>query len=151
MQCDFVSDKRRPAHAVCSSVLDRPVDCLFFHLSARRSTCAAGLKRDSCLRSNSTVRRDSDREARAWSKEIFEVGDVMARYLLRACPRCNSYVGIVIREPGRNTSLQAVNGRCTQCSYRMAWIVIRGREDESRFSSRKPPLLSTLKPQQHRV
>jgi len=48
----------------------------------------------------------------------------MARYLVRACPRCNGYVGIVIREPGRNVPVQAVNGRCNQCSYRMAWIVI---------------------------
>jgi hypothetical protein len=46
----------------------------------------------------------------------------MARYLARACPRCNGYVGIVIREPGRNVPLQAVNGRCSGCSYRMAWL-----------------------------
>ncbi len=51
---------------------------------------------------------------------------MMARYLARACPRCNGYVGIILREPGRNTPLQAVNGRCLRCSYRMAWIVIRG-------------------------
>ena len=50
----------------------------------------------------------------------------MARYLARACPRCNGYVGIIIREQGRNTPLQAVNGHCLRCSYRMAWIVIRG-------------------------
>jgi hypothetical protein len=36
------------------------------------------------------------------------------------------YVGIVLREPGRNTPLQAVNGKCVRCSYRLAWIVIRG-------------------------
>ena len=52
----------------------------------------------------------------------------MARYLARACPRCNGYVGIVVREPGRNTPLQAVNGRCTRCSYRMASIVHPGQE-----------------------
>jgi hypothetical protein len=51
----------------------------------------------------------------------------MARHLARACPRCNGYVGIVIHEPGRNVPLQAVNGRCTSCSYRMAWIVISGK------------------------
>ena len=34
----------------------------------------------------------------------------MARYLARACPRCDGYVGIVIREPERNLTLQAVNG-----------------------------------------
>ena len=42
---------------------------------------------------------------------------LMARYLARACPRCNGYLGIVIREPGRNVPLQAVNGRCTRASF----------------------------------
>jgi hypothetical protein len=51
----------------------------------------------------------------------------MAKYLSRSCPRCNGYVGIVLREPGRNTALQAVNGHCLGCGYRLAWIVIRGR------------------------
>jgi hypothetical protein len=49
------------------------------------------------------------------------------KYLSRSCPRCNGYVGIVMREPARNTRLQAVNGKCLGCSYRLAWIVIRGR------------------------
>jgi len=51
----------------------------------------------------------------------------MARYLCRDCPRCDGYLGIVLREPGRNTPLQAVNGHCLQCGYRLAWIVIRGK------------------------
>jgi hypothetical protein len=61
----------------------------------------------------------------------------MPRYLAKACPRCDGYVGITIREPGRNVRLQAVNGRCTQCSYRMAWFMIRGRRAESRSSALK--------------
>ena len=50
----------------------------------------------------------------------------MAKYLARNCPRCNGYLGIVLREPGRNVPLQAVNGHCLGCGYRMSWIVIRG-------------------------
>jgi hypothetical protein len=49
----------------------------------------------------------------------------MARYLHRNCPRCHGYVAIVLPEPGRNSRLQAVNGKCLGCSYRLAWIVIR--------------------------
>ena len=63
----------------------------------------------------------------------------MARYLAKACPRCDGYVGIVIREPRSKMPLQAVNGRCTRCSYRMAWIVIRGKsglENKIRNASR---------------
>jgi len=51
----------------------------------------------------------------------------MAKYLYRSCPRCNGYLGIVMREPGRNMPLQAVNGHCLGCGYRLAWIVIRGK------------------------
>ena len=39
----------------------------------------------------------------------------MARNLTRSCPRCNGYLGIVLREPGRNVPLQAVNGHCLGC------------------------------------
>jgi len=50
----------------------------------------------------------------------------MARYLAHNCPRCNGYFGIILREPGRNTPLQAINGHCLKCGSRLAWIVIRG-------------------------
>jgi C4-type Zn-finger protein len=60
----------------------------------------------------------------------------MARYLARACPRCNGYVGITMREPGRNVPLQAVNGHCSRCQYRLAWIVIGGK-GSSRIITRK--------------
>ncbi len=61
----------------------------------------------------------------------------MAKYLSRNCPRCNGYVGIVLREPGRNTQLQAVNGHCLGCGYRLAWIVIRGKRDSPRGLERE--------------
>jgi hypothetical protein len=28
-----------------------------------------------------------------------------------------------MRDPGRNVPLQAVNGHCLDCGYRMSWIV----------------------------
>jgi hypothetical protein len=31
-----------------------------------------------------------------------------------------------MREPERDMPLQAVNGRCVRCAYRLAWIVVRG-------------------------
>jgi hypothetical protein len=42
--------------------------------------------------------------------------------LLPLLPHCGGYVGIVLREPGENTPLQAVNG-LLRCTYRIAWIV----------------------------
>ena len=48
----------------------------------------------------------------------------MATYLARPCPRCNGYLGIVLREPGRNTPLQAINGHRLACGYHLALIAI---------------------------
>jgi len=51
----------------------------------------------------------------------------MAKYLYRSCPRCeDGYVGIIVRELDENVPVQAVNGCCLGCSYRLAWIVVRG-------------------------
>ena len=57
----------------------------------------------------------------------------MARYLAIACPRCNGYVGIVIRDLARNVPVEAVNGRCTRCPDRMAWILIAGQACRAAF------------------
>jgi hypothetical protein len=61
----------------------------------------------------------------------------MAKYLYRSCPRCNGYVGIVMRQPERDMPLQAVNGRCVRCRYRFAWIVIRGGRSSGSVKARQ--------------
>src|SRR6266545_8171907 len=51
----------------------------------------------------------------------------MARYLCLSRPRCNGYVDIVLREPGRNTALQEVNGHV--CAVWLSvWVVGAGGE-----------------------
>ena len=73
---------------------------------------------------------------------------LMVRYLTRICPRCNGHVSIIMREPGLNTQLQAVNGHCLHCQYRLAWIVIRGNRGtvsrtKARFKNNLVPLHMT--------
>jgi hypothetical protein len=51
----------------------------------------------------------------------------MTKYLARSCPRCRGYLGIILREPSRNTPLQAINGHCLECDYRLAWILVRAK------------------------
>jgi hypothetical protein len=51
----------------------------------------------------------------------------MKRDLYRTCPRCSGYVGIILHDPDVDEELKAVHGNCVQCSYRMSWLVIRGR------------------------
>ena len=62
----------------------------------------------------------------------------MNKYFTRACPRCNGQVGIIIRQPENPAPLRAVNGRCLECSYRLAWIVIDGKRSDKR--RRIPPM-----------
>ena len=51
----------------------------------------------------------------------------MAKYLYRPCPKCNGYLGIIIPKRRAKTILQAINGRCLKCGYRLAWVLIRGQ------------------------
>jgi hypothetical protein len=46
--------------------------------------------------------------------------------LQRSCPKCNGYLGIVV-------PVQAINGRCVICGYRVAWVLGLGsvREESS--------------------
>jgi hypothetical protein len=67
----------------------------------------------------------------------------MAKYLARSCPNCDGHLGIVLREPGRNVPVRAVNGQCLKCDYRLAWIVIKGKQAAGRQSVRRSYAEST--------
>jgi hypothetical protein len=45
----------------------------------------------------------------------------MAIYLARACPRCNGYLGVVLREPERKTGLRAILRNSFRCHHRLQW------------------------------
>jgi hypothetical protein len=47
----------------------------------------------------------------------------MAKYLHRACPKCKGYLVIVIPEWKTKIAVQAINGRCLKCGYRLAWVL----------------------------
>jgi hypothetical protein len=51
----------------------------------------------------------------------------MTKYLARACPRCNGYLGVVLRPPERNTGLQAIRGHCFKCHHQLTWKLLRGK------------------------
>jgi hypothetical protein len=71
--------------------------------------------------------RGAQASARNTLRQNAEGVPPMDRYLTRGCPRCNGHVGIILREPGQNTQLQAVNDHCVRCGSRFAWILIRGK------------------------
>ena len=45
----------------------------------------------------------------------------LTKYLARSCPKCNGYLGIVVPERKAKMPVQAINGRCLKCGYRLAW------------------------------
>jgi hypothetical protein len=51
----------------------------------------------------------------------------MAKYLQRSCRKCKGYLGIVVPERKAKVLIQAINGRCLRCGYRLGWIVVRGK------------------------
>jgi len=50
---------------------------------------------------------------------------VNARWLCRQCPKRRGVLAVIVRPPDETPQLQAVNGRCVRCGYRLACIVIR--------------------------
>ena len=48
--------------------------------------------------------------------------------------RCAGHLGIIPRKPGRNTRLQALNGHCLECGYRLAWGYSCNAESHSSVS-----------------
>ena len=37
-----------------------------------------------------------------------------------------------MREPAKNMPVQAINGKCVGCRYRLSWIVIRGKRQAAK-------------------
>lgn len=68
-------------------------------------------------------------------------GSVSAQTVPRNCGGC---MGITVREPAENTPVPVMNGRCTNCSYRMAWSVIRINGSRYRRAERLVWLMSAL-------
>jgi len=42
-------------------------------------------------------------------------------------PKCDGYLGIVVPERKAKLLVQAINGRCLKCGYRLTWVVVSGK------------------------
>jgi C4-type Zn-finger protein len=56
----------------------------------------------------------------------------MAKYVCRSCPKCDGYLGIVVPERKVKMPVQAINGHCLKCGYRLEWILIVDRRSSPR-------------------
>ena len=52
---------------------------------------------------------------------------IVNRYDFGSCPKCNGYLGIVVPEQKAKMHVQAINGRCLKCGYRLAWVLVRSK------------------------
>ena len=69
--------------------------------------------------------------------------ELNTRYLHRSRRKCNGYLGSVSPERKVNIGVQAVNGRCQKCGYRLAWVVVRGK-NRKRNQAHDVPKLARL-------
>jgi len=51
----------------------------------------------------------------------------MAKNLVRSCPKCKGELEVVVPNQQREAHVSAINGRCSNCGYRLAWILIQGK------------------------
>ena len=67
----------------------------------------------------------------------------MAKYLARSCPKCSGYLGIVVPERKAKMPVQAINGWCLKCGYRLAWVLVRGKTS---VGTKRKPFQPSLTP-----
>jgi hypothetical protein len=52
---------------------------------------------------------------------------IVLTYMQHTYPKCNGYLGIVVPELKAKTPVQAINGRCLKCGYRLAALLVLGK------------------------
>ena len=64
----------------------------------------------------------------------------MSKDVVRSCPKCKGDLAIVLPDRQRRARISAINGRCVNCGYRLAWILIQGKR--AAFRNRQSLFLS---------
>ena len=76
-------------------------------------------------------KRNHGRTFREVMDADIDISDVIQKphgqYLQRSSPKCNGYLEIVVPERKAKLPVQAINGRCLKCGYRLAWVVVLGK------------------------
>jgi len=52
----------------------------------------------------------------------------MARYLYRACPKCEDYLGVVVREPPDPVTEVPIDAHCAVCGFKLSLTIILGNK-----------------------
>jgi len=84
------------------------------------------------------LRQSHGRKLREVMDAEIDISDVIQYSLQRSCPKCNGSLRIVIPERKRKLPVQAINGVCFRCGYRLAWIPI----DRTKLATSRPVKLA---------
>jgi C4-type Zn-finger protein len=59
----------------------------------------------------------------------------VAKYLVRKCPKCAGYFGVIVSKLPYRSSIRAVSGWCKHCNYEIAWaLVVTAKKHSQRKS-----------------
>jgi len=71
----------------------------------------------------------------------------MAKYLLRTCPKCTDYLGVVVRDPPGPKSEIQIDAYCVVCGFKLGWKVVlgsKGLEREEREAVSSPHVIDFI-------
>ena len=60
------------------------------------------------------------------TETILRKGISMASYLMRTCPRCKYFLGVVVRQSRFGKTVRPIRGVCVRCRYQLSWKLIQG-------------------------
>jgi len=52
----------------------------------------------------------------------------MLKYLYRTCPKCNDYMGVVVRDPPERMREVPIDAHCVVCGFNLEWKLVLGKK-----------------------
>ncbi len=52
----------------------------------------------------------------------------MTNYLYRTCPRCQDYLGVVVRDPPEPLREIPIDAYCVVCGFKLGWRLVLGKK-----------------------
>jgi len=58
----------------------------------------------------------------------------MLKYLYRDCPKCNDYLGVVVRDPPEPMREVPIDAHCVVCGFKLGWKLVLGKRSFSKLT-----------------
>ena len=50
----------------------------------------------------------------------------MTKYLYRSCPKCEDYLGVIVRDPPEPMREVPIDATCLRCGFKLGWKLVLG-------------------------